>query len=62
MKGYVAFWRYGLFPFVLSGHITKMREDGCVQLEEYGMGKWFMPFKILPTVTGGEAGRRAEGP
>jgi hypothetical protein len=54
LKGYVAFWKYDTFPYVLSGYITKMREDGSVETEGYGKGHWFMPFKILPPVSGGK--------
>lgn len=42
-----AFWRYDLFPYVLGGRITKMREGGAVETEEYGRVRTFVPFKIL---------------
>ena len=50
----VAFWPYDAFPFVLGGHVTKMREDGRVETREYGTGQWFDPIKLLP-VPAGEA-------
>jgi len=58
MKGYYAFWRYDLFPYVLGGTITKMREDGCVGTVEYG--SYFNPVKILPVDAGKELHKKIE--
>lgn len=54
MKGYYAFWRYDLFPYILGGTITKMKENGCVETVEYGKGNYFRPMKILPEDAGKE--------
>ena len=48
----VAFWRYDSFPFVLGGHVTKLRADGSVETRQYGHGYYFTPFKILPKEAG----------
>jgi hypothetical protein len=54
MKGYYAFWTYDLFPHILGGTITKMRDDGSVETEEYGKGRYFKPMKVLPGHIGKE--------
>lgn len=52
VTGMFAFWRYSGFPFALGGTIIEMNEEGRVQTKEYGVGNWFMPFKIVPLATG----------
>jgi cellulose biosynthesis protein BcsQ len=47
-----AFWKYDLFPYVLSGEIMNMDKDGKVQTKEFGPGHWFHPIKILPNEEG----------
>lgn len=51
----VAFWRYDHFPFVLGGHVTKLRGDGAVETRQYDLGNFFKPFRILPKGKGEEA-------
>lgn len=48
----IAFWRYDQFPFVLSGEVVKMNDEGKVTTKEYGIGFWFNPIKILPLAAG----------
>lgn len=50
MKIY-AFWKYDLFPFVLGGEVTQMKE-GAVETVEYGKGSWFMYIKVFPLKEG----------
>lgn len=47
-----AFWKYDLYPFVLGGHVVKMREDGSVETKEYGHGSYFKPILIMPSGPG----------
>lgn len=47
-----AFWRYDLFPHVVGGEVTQMRDDGRVETREYGQGSWFRPFLLLPLQAG----------
>jgi hypothetical protein len=55
-----AFWRYDAYPFVLGGEITKMREDGAVEVQGFGSGFWFHPFKIVPLAEGERIKRELE--
>lgn len=48
----IAFWRYDEFPYVLSGEVVKMDDDGKVTTKEYGIGFRFQPIKILPLAAG----------
>lgn len=52
MQKQFAFWKYDLFPFLLGGEVTKMREDGKVETKEYGRNTYFVPVKILPLKDG----------
>lgn len=47
-----AFWRYDLYPYVLGGEITKIKDDGRVETVGYGPGTTFKPFLILPLLPG----------
>jgi len=47
-----AFWKYDLFPYVLSGEIVRMDYDGDIEAKEYGRGNIFHPIKIYPNETG----------
>lgn len=47
-----AFWKYDMFPYLLGGTITKMRDDGYIQTVEYGPGNYFKAIKILPLKAG----------
>lgn len=44
MKLY-AFWKYGLFPYILGGIVTKI-ENETVETKEYGKGNRFIYSKI----------------
>ena len=48
-----AFWKYDIFPYVLSGEIEKELEDGLVQIVGY-TGMVFQPFLVLPEKPGKE--------
>ncbi len=48
----MAFWRHSAFPRVLCGTITRMRDNGSVETEEFGKGSYFKPIKILPLAAG----------
>jgi hypothetical protein len=54
MKGYYAFWRYDVYPFILGGTITNMDKNGFIETEEYGVGRYFKPMAILPGNAGKE--------
>ena len=47
-----AFWKYDLFPYVLSGEIVRMTEKGYVETKEYGNGYFYNPIKIYPNEVG----------
>lgn len=55
-----AFWRHDVYPYVLGGEITNMREDGMVEVAGYGPGHWFTPFKIVPLEQGKRVARALE--
>lgn len=44
---FVAFWKYDIFPYVLSGTVRAFREDQYVEVEGYP-GMAFKPILILP--------------
>ena len=44
--GLVAFWRYDLYPFFLSGTIKKVTSLGYVETREYGPGFAFLPIYV----------------
>lgn len=50
VKGIFAFWRYGLFPYVLGAEATRMDEDGKVYVPNYR--GWVTPIKLLPLKKG----------
>ena len=52
MDNFYAFWRHDHFPYLLGGTVTKMDERGRVQTDQYGVGSWFCPVKILPLRAG----------
>lgn len=47
-----AFWPYDYFPYVLGGTVTKIHDNGRVEIKEYGSGYSFEPIKILPYKAG----------
>lgn len=47
-----AFWTYSYFPFLLSGEINKVKEDGMCQTKEYGPGHYFKPYLIMSNKKG----------
>lgn len=53
MKLY-AFWSYnGCAPHhLLGGEISKIRDNGDVEIVSYGPGFWFKPVKIVPLAQG----------
>ena len=58
---FTAFWKYDLFPFVLSGTVTQFSEDSKkVQTEEYGVGHWFTYNRILPNPLGKEVAEKLQ--
>ena len=42
------------FPFTHGGEITKVRENGSVELKEYGRGFYFKNIHMLPLKEGQE--------
>ena len=51
MKLY-AFIDYDLFPYFTHGTISRMSDEGGVELKEYGKGRFYKPEKILPIKEG----------
>lgn len=47
VEGVIAFWKYDLFPFVLSGTVTRMLDNEMVSTVEFGPGNYFKPIKKL---------------
>jgi hypothetical protein len=47
----MAFWKYDLFPYFLSGEIAKIHDDGFVEPTAYG-GMRFRLLKVLPFEVG----------
>jgi hypothetical protein len=60
VKGLIAFWSYDSPPYVLSGTITRIDDQGYVETTEYGAGHWFKPSRILPEKAGKELRRDLE--
>lgn len=51
MKNLMAFWNYDIFPYVVSGKVEKINEDGSIQ----SLGNHtFKPIIILPESNGRE--------
>lgn len=50
---FVAFWKYDIFPYVLSGTVKVFREDEYVEVEGYP-GMVFKPILVLPQDIGME--------
>lgn len=46
-----AFWRYDQFPYVLGGTVTKIHDNGTVEIKEW-QGFCFTPIKIVPLKAG----------
>ncbi len=44
----IAFWEYDKYPYCLGGNVTKITDNGDVEIEQYGKGRYFCPIKILP--------------
>ena len=55
----IAFWKYDIFPYVLSGEIEKELEDGLVRVVGY-TGMVFQPFLILPAKSGKELQKKLQ--
>jgi hypothetical protein len=53
MKSFMAFWKYDLYPYVLSGECDEIVQDGFVRPKGYG-GSRFKPLFILPLEQGAE--------
>ena len=45
------FWKYDLFPYVLGGKVTKLKEN-IIETENYGPGYRFKVIKLMPLVEG----------
>jgi len=44
----IVFWKYDLFPFLLSGETDgKINVNGCVYVPSYGAGGTFKPVHIF---------------
>ncbi|MEO8299941.1 MAG: hypothetical protein ABI574_19285, partial [Burkholderiales bacterium] len=48
----IAFWRYDIFPYVLSGTVESVNTKGHVLTKEYGPGLRFNPLCVLPAAAG----------
>ena len=47
MNKLYAFWKYDIFPKILSGTVKRVDEKGYVLTHEYGNGMWFKARKIV---------------
>ena len=52
VQGLFAFWAYDQYPWLLGGHVTRVRYDGNVETREFGTGHWFHPVILLPEAEG----------
>ena len=51
--GHYAFWGNDLYPYVLSGIITKVLGGGEYEIGSYGVGFRFKPFAVIEPIRGG---------
>lgn len=55
MKKLYAFWKYDFYPYLLGGQVTNILDNGSVETEEYGKGRYFSHIiKILPLKAGAD--------
>lgn len=52
MKNLYALWKSDHYPYILGGKITRMKDNGNVEAENFGKGYWFNPIKIVPEKLG----------
>ena len=56
----IAFWKYDLYPYCLSGRVCSTRPDGWVEVTGFGPGRFFRPFLLMEDGPGEERQARLE--